>query len=170
MGMAVANSLAAAEAGASIIHTTVNGLGERVGITPIQSLGVLLNYHLGIDAINLLSLKPLSELVEKYSGITMPPNYPVTGSNAFTHKSGVHVDGIIRNPGTYEFMDPSRLGIQHSFTIDKYSGKHALREKLENMGIKVDDNKISDMIEKIKNNNMVYSDEDIKAIVNSDNQ
>jgi 2-isopropylmalate synthase len=170
MGMAVANSLAAAEAGASIIHTTVNGLGERVGITPIQSLGVLLNYHLGIDAINLLSLKPLSELVEKYSGITMPPNYPVTGSNAFTHKSGVHVDGIIRNPGTYEFMDPSRLGIQHSFTIDKYSGKHALREKLENMGIKVDDNKISDMIEKIKNNNMVYTDEDIKAIVNSDNQ
>ncbi|MCL4349474.1 homocitrate synthase [Ferroplasma acidiphilum] len=170
MGMALANGLAAAESGATIIHSTVNGLGERVGIIPTQALGVLLNYHLGVDAINLLSLKPLSELIEKYSGITMPPNYPVTGSTAFTHKSGVHVDGIIRNPGTYEFMDPSRLGLQHSFTIDKYSGKHALREKLANMGINADDNKISYMLEKIKNNNMVYSEDDLKEIANSDNQ
>ena len=170
MGMALANGLAAAESGATIIHTTVNGLGERVGITPLQAFGVLLNYHMNIDAVNLMSLKPLSELVEKYSGITMPPNYPVTGANAFTHKSGVHVGGIINNARTYEFIDPARLGIQRAFTIDKYSGKHALREKLESMGMHLDENKISGMLEKIKNNNIVYSEDDLKAIASSDNQ
>jgi 2-isopropylmalate synthase len=170
MGMALANSLAAAESGATIIHTTVNGLGERVGITPTQAMGVLLNYHMGIDAVDLISLKPLSDIVEQYSGISMPPNYPITGSNAFTHKSGVHVNGIINNAGTYEFIDPAKLGMHRAFTIDKYSGKHALREKLANMGLKLDENKLSDMLEKIKNNNMAYSEDDLKTIINSDNQ
>ncbi|WP_337860317.1 homocitrate synthase [Ferroplasma sp.] len=170
MGMALANSLAAAESGASIIHTTVNGLGERVGITPLQVFAVLLEYHFGIDAADLMMLKPLSELVETYSKITLSPNFPVTGRNAFTHKSGVHVDGIINNAGTYEFMDPSRLGMQHGFTIDKYSGRHALRQKLTGMGMDIDENKISGILEKIKSNNMVYSEEELKEMTNSNDQ
>jgi 2-isopropylmalate synthase len=170
MGMALANSLAAVESGASIVHATVNGLGERVGITPLQQIGILLNYHLGINAVDLKLLKPLSELVEKYSKIIMPPNYPITGNNAFTHKSGVHVSGIINNARTYEFMDPSELGMQHGFTIDKYSGRHALREKLAGMGLDLDENRISDILEKIKNSNMAYSEEQLKEMANSDNQ
>jgi 2-isopropylmalate synthase len=171
MGMAAANGLAALEAGATIVHTTVNGLGERVGIIPTQIMAVLMKYHMDVDAANLLMLKALSAKVEEYSGINLPPNYPVTGNYAFTHKSGVHVDGIISNAGTYEFMDPAMLGMHRSFTIDKYSGKHALREKLMGMGINLGDSEISEVLDKIKNNNMVYSDEDLKAMINSsDNQ
>ncbi len=167
MGMAAANGLAALESGATIVHTTVNGLGERVGITPTQIMAVLMKYHMNIDAADLLLLKPLSRKVVEYSGISSPPNYPVTGNYAFTHKSGVHVNGIISNVSTYEFMDPALLGMQRSFTIDKYSGKHALRQKLMDMGIDLDDNKILYVLNKIKSNNIVYSDEDLKIIINS---
>ncbi|WMT51524.1 MAG: homocitrate synthase [Ferroplasma sp.] len=167
MGMAPANGLAALESGASIVHTTVNGLGERVGIIPTQVMAVLMKYHMNIDAANLLMMKTISRKVEEYSGIKLPPNYAITGDYAFTHKSGVHVDGIISNASTYEFMDPAMLGMQRSFTIDKYSGKHALREKLRAMGINLNDSGLSKILAQIKNNNMVYSDEDLKSIISS---
>ena len=167
MGMAPANSLAALESGATIIHTTVNGLGERVGITPTQVMAVLMKYHMNIEAADLLQLKPLSSKIEEYTGINMPANYPVTGNYAFTHKSGVHVDGIISNASTYEFMDPSLLGMHRAFTIDKYSGKHALHEKLTGMGIDLKDSEISRVLAQIKSNNTVYSDEDLREVVDS---
>ena len=105
LGNAVANSLSAVEGGATIIHSTVNGLGERVGITPTQVIAVALRYHLGAEVANLDLMQPLSRMVENYSGIRTPPNFPVTGDFAFVHKSGVHVAGILNNPVTYEFMD-----------------------------------------------------------------
>ncbi len=167
LGMAVANSLAAFESGATVIHATVNGLGERVGITPTQVIGTLLKYHYNLDVINLSLLRELSSTVEKYSNIQMPLNEPVTGSNAFIHKSGVHVNGIINNPETYEFMNPEIFGIQRSFTIDKYSGKHALIQKLNNLNIKPDENIISYALNEIKNSNKIYNDNDIISMVNN---
>ncbi len=166
LGMAVANSLTAFESGATIIHTTVNGLGERVGITPTQVLGTLLKYHYNLDVVNLGSLRTLSGIVEKYSNVKMPLNEPVTGDNAFIHKSGVHVNGIINNPETYEFMSPEIFGIKRNFTIDKYSGKHALIEKLNKLNLKIDDDGISYILNEIKNSNKIYSDNDIISMAN----
>ncbi len=167
LGMAVANSLAAIGAGANIIHTTVNGLGERVGIAQTQIIGALLKYHYNINVINLKLLKNLSKVVEEYSKIKMPVNEPITGENAFVHKSGVHVNGIINNPETYEFMDPEEFNIKRSFTIDKYSGKHALIEKLKNLNINIDNDKLLYILNEIKNSNKIYDDNDIISMVNN---
>ncbi len=150
MGNAVANSLSAIDGGATIVHSTVNGLGERVGITPTQIIAVAMKFHMGIDAAKLDKLMELSQLVAAYSGIRMPPNFPITGEYAFVHKSGVHVSGILGNPATYEFMDPVTLGITRSYTIDKYTGKHALESKLRSMGIALADSEVIAVLTKIK--------------------
>ncbi|MEM0139831.1 MAG: homocitrate synthase [Ferroplasma sp.] len=162
MGMAAANSLVAAQSGATIIHTTVNGLGERVGITPTQVFAALAWYHFHESVMRLCMLKEISAMVEEYSGIKNQANYPVTGDNAFTHKSGVHVDGIINNPGTYEFLTPETFGMKRNFTIDKYSGKHALKEKLRSLGLNIDEEKLSLMLEQIKSNNKIYTEDDLR--------
>lgn len=152
LGNAVSNSLAAVDGGATIVHSTVNGLGERVGITPTQVIAVALKYHLGVDVANLPALQDTSRLVESYSRINMPPNFPITGEYAFVHKSGVHVAGIIANPGTYEFLDPSILGRTRDYVIDKYTGRHALNDKLRSLGIELPENSLHQMLNLIKGN------------------
>ena len=150
MGNAVANSLSAIDGGATIVHSTINGLGERVGITPTQIIAVAMKFHFGIEAAKLDKLGELSRLVEVYSGIRMPPNFPITGKYAFVHKSGVHVSGILGNPATYEFMDPRSLSVTRSYTIDKYTGKHALQSKLTSLGINLTDSEVMAVLSKIK--------------------
>ncbi len=167
MGNAVANSLAAVEGGATIVHATVNGLGERVGITPTQVIAVALRYHMSIEAADLSKLAGVSEMVERFSGIKLQPNYPVTGRYAFMHKSGVHVAGIINNPSTYEFIDPSFLGRERGFTIDKYTGKHALASKLSSLGLKCSGNQLDMLMDRIKGSPEVssFTDDAIMAMV-----
>ena len=166
MGNAVANSLAAVEGGATIVHATVNGLGERVGITPTQVIAVALRYHMSIEAADLSKLAEVSEMVERFSGIKLQPNYPVTGRYAFMHKSGVHVAGIINNPSTYEFIDPSLLGRERGFTIDKYTGKHALANRLSTLGVKCSGIQLDMLMERIKSNPDVssFNDDAIMAM------
>ncbi|BBD71659.1 2-isopropylmalate synthase [Sulfodiicoccus acidiphilus] len=167
MGNAVANSLAAVEGGATIVHATVNGLGERVGITPLQVIGVALKYHLGVDVVKLEKLTQLSSLVEKYSGIPLPPNYPITGDYAFVHKAGVHVAGILSDPKTYEFIPPEVLGRSRDYTIDKYSGRNGIRRKLERMGVTLSDDVLDKVLSKIKEKEdaKFYRDEDLLELV-----
>lgn len=152
LGNAVANSLAAVEGGATIIHSTINGLGERVGITPTQVIAVALRYHFGVNAAELSSLQEISRIVENYSGIRIPPNFPIVGDFAFVHKSGVHVAGILNNPGTYEFMDPSLMGRTRDYVIDKYTGRHALDSRMRSMGIELEERQLNEMLNRIKSN------------------
>lgn len=152
LGMAVANCLAAVEGGATAVHTTVNGLGERVGITPTQVLAVAMKFHFNVEVADLTKLTHLSSLVEKYSGITMPPNFPITGDYAFVHKAGVHVQGILNDPRTYEFMDPTVLGRTRDYVIDKYTGKHALKARFERVGVTLTEQELEQVLAKIKSN------------------
>ncbi|QGA54334.1 homocitrate synthase [Sulfolobus sp. E5-1-F] len=163
LGLAVANALAAIEGGATIIHATVNGLGERVGIVPLQQIAAAIKYHFGIEVVKLDKLQYVSSLVEKYSGIPMPPNYPITGDYAFLHKAGVHVAGVLNDPRTYEFMPPETFGRTRDYTIDKYTGKHALRDKYEKLGVKISDAEIDQILAKIKSNTTIrfYRDVDL---------
>jgi len=163
LGMAVANSLAAIEGGATAVHATVNGLGERVGITPTQVIAVALKYHFGIEAAKLDKLTSLSSLVEKYSGIPIPPNYPITGDYAFVHKAGVHVAGILNDPRTYEFMDPSILNRSRDYVIDKYTGRHALKARFERLGVTLSEPELELVLARIKSNAAVrhYRDVDL---------
>jgi len=153
LGLAVANSLAAAEGGATIIHATVNGLGERVGITPLQIIAAAIKYHFGLDIVKLDQLTKISSLVEKYSGISMPPNYPITGDYAYIHKAGIHVAGILNDPRTYEFMPPETFGRSRDYVIDKYTGKHALKDGFERLGVKLSEGELEQVLAKIKTQN-----------------
>ena len=150
LGMAVANALAAVEGGATIIHATVNGLGERVGIVPLQAVAAALKYHFNLDVVKLEGLSKVASLVEKYSGIPMPPNFPITGDYAFVHKAGIHVAGVLTDPRTYEFMPPEVFGRSRDYVIDKYTGKHALKDRFERLGVKLEERELELVLAKIK--------------------
>lgn len=169
LGMAVANALAAVEGGATIIHATVNGLGERVGIVPLQVVAAALKYHFGVEVVKLEKLPEVASLVEKYSGIPMPPNFPITGDYAFVHKAGIHVAGILNDPSTYEFMPPQTFGRNRDYVIDKYTGKHALKDRFEKLGVKLSDSELDQVLAKIKANPSVrfYRDVDLLELAES---
>ncbi|MCU0851640.1 MAG: homoaconitate hydratase [Thermoplasmata archaeon] len=140
-GLAVANALAAAEAAAQFpqrklwVSTTVNGLGERAGNVSLEVFVMNLHSHYGIDRYRTEHILPLCKHVEKASGLSIPLNHPIVGENMFTHKSGIHVDGILKNPSLYEAFDPSKLGISRKIALGKHSGKSSIKHKLEQLGL-----------------------------------
>ncbi len=138
-GLAVANSLAACEAAAPFkksklwVSTTVNGLGERAGNVSLEVLVMNLHSHYGIEKYDIEHILPLCKHVEKASGLAIPLNYPIVGENMFTHKSGIHVDGVLKYPSLYEAFDPARLGMTRKIALGKHSGKASIRHKLDQM-------------------------------------
>lgn len=140
-GLAVANALAACEAAAEFdgrtlwVSTTVNGLGERAGNVPIEVFVMNLHAHYGVHKYRTEQIMPLCKHVEQASGLEIPLNYPVVGGNMFTHKSGIHVDGILKNPQLYEAFDPAMLGVSRRIALGKHSGKASIKYKLEQLGL-----------------------------------
>jgi len=140
-GLAVANALSACEAAAVCddralwLSTTVNGLGERAGNVPLEVLLMNLYTHYGIDNYRIEHLLPLCRHVESASGLKVPLNYPVIGGNMFTHKSGIHADGVLKNPSLYEAFDPVKLGMTRRISVGKHSGKASIRHRLEQIGL-----------------------------------
>ena len=161
LGMALANAIAAVMGGATAVHVTVNGLGERVGIVPLQLFAVAVKVHFDVDVVNLSKIMEITRLVEKYSGIEVPYNMPVIGDYAFLHKAGVHVAGILADPRTYEPFPPEMIGRSRDYVIDKYTGKKAVKAKLEKLGIKVDDDTLLKILEEIKKSNLRVLTDDI---------
>ncbi|MCC6031698.1 MAG: homocitrate synthase [Pyrobaculum sp.] len=165
-GMAVANSLAAVEGGADVVHTTVNGLGERAGITPLQAFAAAYYYHKGARLIKLEKLPEITAMVEAASGITVMPTFPVVGENVFTHKAGVHQAGVLANPETYEPIPPEVVGRSRDFSLDKYSGRKAIAYRLERMGISVPPDVLEKVVEEVKRSNARrLRDEDLLEIL-----
>jgi 2-isopropylmalate synthase len=150
-GLALANAMAGIRAGANCIHTTVNGLGERSGIPDVAE--TILSFHNleGTQKFNIQPLMELSEYLEKISGFFLSPNKPITGQNAFSHKSGVHTNGILKDPHTYEPFDPSILGRERKIIIDKYTGKSAVAARLDEYGIEVSGAELEVIVSRIKN-------------------
>ena len=140
-GLAVANALSACEAASAFegrriwISTTVNGLGERAGNVPLEVFVMNLHSHYGGSKYGLAQVLPLCRHVAKASGLEIPLNHPVVGGNMFTHKSGIHVDGILKNPSLYEAFDPAKIGVERRFSLGKHSGKASIRHKLGVLGI-----------------------------------
>ena len=165
-GMAVANSLAAVEGGADVVHTTVNGLGERAGITPLQVFAAAYYYHKGARLVKLEKLPEITAMVEAASGITVMPTFPVVGENVFTHKAGVHQAGVLANPETYEPIPPEVVGRSRDFSLDKYSGRKAIAYRLERMGISVPPDVLEKVVEEVKRSNARrLRDEDLLEIL-----
>jgi len=165
-GMAVANSLAAVEGGADVVHTTVNGLGERAGITPLQAFAAAYYYHKGVRLLTMEKLPEITAMVEAASGITVMPNFPVVGENVFIHKAGVHQAGVLANPETYEPIPPEVVGRSRDFSLDKYSGRRAVQHRLERMGISVPPEVVDKVVEEVKRSNARrLRDEDLLEIL-----
>jgi 2-isopropylmalate synthase len=150
LGLSTANTLAGLEGGATAAHVTINGLGERSGIAPLSEVAVALKVHYGIETVKLESLPALSLLIERFSGIVPAPNTPIIGENAFTHKAGIHVAGVLANPSTYEGFPPDLIGRQRDIIIDKYTGIHAVRSRLERLGVSLNENQLTSVVQAIK--------------------
>jgi 2-isopropylmalate synthase len=173
LGLAVANSLAAVQAGARQVECTINGIGERAGNAALEEIAMILKtrhedfgYHTGIVSDQVFHT---SRLVTSITGIPVQPNKAIVGANAFAHEAGIHQDGIIKDRTTYEIMDPKALGIgKSSLVLGKHSGRHAFRDKVEGLGYQLTDQELQLTFKRFKDladRKKKIFDEDIEAIV-----
>lgn len=146
-GMAVANALAGVNAGASYIGVTVNGLGERAGNAALEEVVMSLKYLLHMDVKQRTDkLKEICEYVAVASGRAIPPGKAIVGNNIFTHESGIHIDGTIKNPRTYEVFDPEEVGLKRRIVIGKHSGTAGIKKKLAEHNILVDEDEAKEIL------------------------
>jgi 2-isopropylmalate synthase len=143
LGMAVANSYAGVLAGARQVECAINGIGERAGNCSLEEIVMLLrtrrDVH-GLDTgLDTRELARTSRMVSRFTGYPVQPNKAVVGRNAFAHESGIHQDGVLKERTTYEIMDPTKVGLEsNSIVLGKHSGRHALRDALEQLGFKIE--------------------------------
>jgi 2-isopropylmalate synthase len=142
LGLAVANSFAGVRAGARQVECAINGIGERAGNASLEEIVMLLATRaddIGLrTAVNTRELARTSRLVSRLTGYAVPPNKAIVGRNAFAHESGIHQDGVLKERTTYEIMEATSVGLAtNSLVLGKHSGRHALRQALENLGIEV---------------------------------
>lgn len=141
LGLATANSLAAARAGATHINTTVNGLGERAGNAALEEVVVgLKQLYDTSTGINLQNFPQLSKLVEQASGREVHWQKSIVGRGVFTHEAGIHVDGLLKDPLNYQALNPAEVGRTHEFVLGKHSGTHAVQKVFSDMGVYLDKN------------------------------
>ncbi len=136
LGLATANSLAAVRGGATHISTTVNGLGERAGNAPLEEIvAALRQFGLGLSPVDPKALQSLSVLVAEAAGRPVAANKAVVGEAIFTHESGIHVSGLLRDPLNYQFLDPATYGREHRIVLGKHSGSAAVQWYFHARGI-----------------------------------
>lgn len=151
LGLATANALAGIKAGATSVNTTVNGLGERAGNAALEEVVMALKQIYGIKlGINTQRLLEVSRLVVKASGWGLPPWKAIVGDNAFTHESGIHADGILKNPATYEPFSPEDVGRHHALVVGKHSGRHLISELLQQRGIYLNETELQLVLETVR--------------------
>lgn len=151
LGMAVANSLAAVEAGASVVDVTVNGLGERTGIAPLAETAVALRLRAGVEAPwRLEQLPTLSALVENASGIPVWKQAPIVGANAFTHNAGLHVAAVLLDPSHYESIPAEMVGRTRRLVVDKMAGRPTVKHRLEALSLDASDDMVDAVLAYVK--------------------
>lgn len=176
LGLAVANSLAAVDAGARQVECTINGLGERAGNAAMEEVVMalrtrqdLLPFSTGVVTEHITKA---SRLVSAITGFTVQPNKAIVGKNAFAHESGIHQDGMLKHAGTYEIMTPESVGLNQSkLVLGKHSGRHAFKEKLKSLGYDLGDNAVEDAFKRFKglaDKKKDVFDEDIMALVDDE--
>lgn len=155
LGLAVANSLACIRAGATQVECTINGIGERAGNASLEEIAMALKTRRDVynaeTGINTRMIYKTSKLLSSITGVPIAPNKSIVGANAFAHESGIHQHGVIANAQTYEIMKAEDIGIpQNSLVLGKHSGKHALRERLEELGYEISDSEMENIFTRFK--------------------
>lgn len=173
LGMAVANSLAAIENGVTQVEGTINGIGERAGNASLEEIVVALNirkdrYPYTTNLV-LKEIKRTSDLVSRFTGMKVPGNKAVVGKNAFAHESGIHQDGVLKNALTYEIITPEMVGVQsNDLVLGKHSGRHAFKDKIEQMGFELSSEKLNEAFHTFKqltDRKKEVTDEDLFTIL-----
>jgi len=173
LGLAVANSLAAVQAGARQIECTVNGIGERAGNTSMEECVMAVktrrDVFAGLDTrIRTTEIYPASRLLSSIIGVPVQPNKAIVGDNAFAHEAGIHQDGVLKAPITYEIMTPQSIGRpSNELVLGKHSGRHAFRDRLVELGFELEGEGFESAFRRFKDladkKKVVYN-EDIEAI------
>ncbi|MDR2698388.1 MAG: 2-isopropylmalate synthase [Candidatus Methanoplasma sp.] len=170
MGLAVANTIAAVDAGATICHVCMNGIGERAGNASLEEVAVNLFANYGIQTIDMSKIGQTSKLVERVTGFNIAGNKPIVGKNAFAHESGIHVHGVMINSLTYEPFLPKMVGVDRAIVIGKHSGAHSVQGRLDALGIKYPQEQMPEllaMIKKIAIGGKEIDDAELLAIVDN---
>jgi len=173
LGMAVANSLMAVVAGARQIECTINGIGERAGNCSLEEVVMALRtretFFNARTHIQSQKLYPASRLVSSITGMPIPRNKAIVGENAFAHESGIHQHGMLKHASTYEIMRPQDVGLSRSaLVLGKHSGRHALRERIKELGFDIDEAEFARVFEEFKalaDKKKELFDGDIEALV-----
>jgi len=151
MGLAIANTLAAIQSGARWPTVTVNGIGERAGHASLAEVSVASSHLLGLSTgIKPRELAALSHLVEQATGIPVPIHQPIVGHNVFRHESGIHADGVLKSPRTYEILDPEEFGTTRSFVAGKHSGRAVIHHLLREAGFEPDEDQTDRILQRVQ--------------------
>jgi 2-isopropylmalate synthase len=173
LGLATANTLAGIQAGARQAEVTMNGIGERAGNTSLEEVVMALKtrhpvfqLETGIETKQILRM---SKLVSNYTGMVVQPNKAIVGANAFAHEAGIHQDGMLKHQTTYEIMRPEDVGVnQTKLVLGKHSGRHALRNRLAEMGHSLDEVELDKAFARFKelaDRKKVITDLDLEAVI-----
>jgi 2-isopropylmalate synthase len=173
LGLSVANSLAAVQAGVRQVECTINGLGERAGNTSLEEVVMALKTRQALfgvtTGIRTKEIAKASRLVSSLTGVLVPPNKAIVGANAFSHSSGIHQDGILKFRQTYEIMNPEDVGVEEStLLLTSRSGRHALANRLKHLGHKLNKKQLEDMFVRFKalaDKKRYVFDDDLLALV-----
>jgi 2-isopropylmalate synthase len=174
LGLATANTLAAVQAGARQVEVTINGLGERAGNASLEEVVMALRtrptqFGDSVAHVQTEQITPASRLVSYLTGFAVQPNKAIVGGNAFAHESGIHQDGVIKNPLTYEIMTPQSIGLSGSqLTIGKLSGRRGLQQKLKDLGHEVDGEALDEVYRQaiaLADSKKEVTDADLRAIM-----
>ncbi len=173
LGLAVANSLEAVKQGARQVECTINGIGERAGNASLEEIVMALKTRQDLfdltTSIDATQIYKTSRLVSELTGFAVQPNKAIVGANAFRHESGIHQDGVIKMPITYEIMDPKTIGIPaSSLVMGKLSGRHAFQERLAELGYSLSEenfNRAFAALKELADKKKEVTDKDIESLV-----
>ncbi len=149
LGLGVTNALAAVSAGADLVHSTVNGLGERAGNVALEEVAISLKHVYGIETIDLTEVYDLAQLVAQSTGIALAPNKAVIGENAFTHESGIHTDGTLKDDKMYEPYPPETVGRERRLALGKHAGRAGVKAALEEHDVEAIDEQIAEIASRV---------------------
>ena len=171
LGLALANTLSALNSGATCAHVTVNGLGERAGNTPFEELVMALEKLYSYETrIEKEKIYHLSTLVSRLTRIPLPTNKPIVGSMAFTHESGIHADGLMKDSSTYEPISPELVGRKRRIVLGKHSGSASVSSALTELGYSPNERQLNEIVKRIKeigDRGVRVTDADVMAVADA---
>jgi homocitrate synthase NifV len=154
-GMATANAIAGVQAGAKYVSTTVLGIGERTGNSPLEEIAMAAKHILKMDVhFDTTRFREVSEYVASAASRTIPGWKPIVGENCFAHEAGIHTDGVIKYLSNYEPYTPEEVGLKRKIVIGKHSGRHTVKQMLAKHGHEVDDEAAGIILENVRANSI----------------